>query len=95
MRHPVVSDIAKPNLPLRLSFNPADELCLSHERISGSDSVFIPNFHPNALRYATRPLHVRADSSQPVYLCQTCPEAKGVCASCSIACHADHEQIEL
>ncbi|KAL1713019.1 hypothetical protein EV715DRAFT_212555 [Schizophyllum commune] len=32
---------------------------------------------------------------QPVYLCQTCPEAKGVCASCSIACHADHEQIEL
>ncbi|KAF9063015.1 hypothetical protein BDP27DRAFT_1385048 [Rhodocollybia butyracea] len=32
---------------------------------------------------------------QAVYLCLTCPEARGVCAACSIACHTEHEQIEL
>ena len=32
---------------------------------------------------------------QAVYLCLTCPEARGLCAACSIACHTDHEQIEL
>ncbi|KIY46539.1 hypothetical protein FISHEDRAFT_66441 [Fistulina hepatica ATCC 64428] len=35
--------------------------------------------------------HIR----QAVYLCLTCPEARGLCAACSIACHPDHEQIEL
>ncbi|RDB26718.1 Protein mlo2 [Hypsizygus marmoreus] len=32
---------------------------------------------------------------QAVYLCVTCPEARGICSACSIACHTDHEQIEL
>ncbi|PFH48579.1 hypothetical protein AMATHDRAFT_65046 [Amanita thiersii Skay4041] len=32
---------------------------------------------------------------QAVYLCLTCPEARGLCAACSVACHTDHEQLEL
>ncbi|KAJ6551345.1 hypothetical protein B0H19DRAFT_995879 [Mycena capillaripes] len=32
---------------------------------------------------------------QAVYLCLTCPEARGLCSACSIACHTDHQQIEL
>ncbi|KAJ7088647.1 hypothetical protein C8R44DRAFT_861607 [Mycena epipterygia] len=32
---------------------------------------------------------------QAVYLCLTCPEARGLCSACSIACHTDHNQIEL
>lgn len=47
----------------------------------------------NACTYALGPIR------QAVYLCLTCtPEdasPAGVCAACSIACHADHEQLEL
>ncbi|KAG1883869.1 hypothetical protein F4604DRAFT_1736937 [Suillus subluteus] len=32
---------------------------------------------------------------QAVYLCLTCQLPRGLCSSCSIACHTDHEQIEL
>ncbi|EDR09981.1 uncharacterized protein LACBIDRAFT_318396 [Laccaria bicolor S238N-H82] len=32
---------------------------------------------------------------QAVYLCVTCPESRGLCSACSVACHTDHEQIEL
>ncbi|KAH9950773.1 hypothetical protein B0H21DRAFT_721604 [Amylocystis lapponica] len=32
---------------------------------------------------------------QAVYLCITCGEYRGICSSCSIACHTDHEQLEL
>ncbi|KAH7922543.1 hypothetical protein BV22DRAFT_1094441 [Leucogyrophana mollusca] len=32
---------------------------------------------------------------QAVYLCLTCAAPRGICSSCSIACHTDHEQIEL
>ncbi|KAF5366569.1 hypothetical protein D9758_008982 [Tetrapyrgos nigripes] len=32
---------------------------------------------------------------QALYLCLTCPEARGICSACSISCHTDHEQIEL
>ncbi|KAJ7596019.1 hypothetical protein C8J56DRAFT_923840 [Mycena floridula] len=32
---------------------------------------------------------------QAVYLCLTCPEARGLCSACSVTCHTDHEQIEL
>ncbi|KAH8823364.1 hypothetical protein DL96DRAFT_1617386 [Flagelloscypha sp. PMI_526] len=35
--------------------------------------------------------HIR----QALYLCRTCPENKGICAACSVACHTDHDQIEL
>ncbi|KAF7798074.1 hypothetical protein EIP86_009288 [Pleurotus ostreatoroseus] len=32
---------------------------------------------------------------QAVYLCHTCGEKRGICSACSIACHTDHEQLEL
>ncbi|PAV18042.1 metaphase-anaphase transition [Pyrrhoderma noxium] len=32
---------------------------------------------------------------QPVYLCFTCAQPRGICGACSIACHTDHEQVEL
>jgi len=32
---------------------------------------------------------------QAVYLCLTCKVTRGICTSCSIACHTDHEQVEL
>ncbi|KAH0579006.1 hypothetical protein H2248_003176 [Termitomyces sp. 'cryptogamus'] len=35
--------------------------------------------------------HIR----QAVYLCLTCSVERGICSACSIACHTDHEQIEL
>lgn len=35
--------------------------------------------------------HIR----QAVYLCLTCNLPRGICSSCSVACHTDHEQIEL
>ena len=35
--------------------------------------------------------HIR----QAVYLCRTCNTRRGICSACSIACHTDHEQLEL
>jgi E3 ubiquitin-protein ligase UBR7 len=32
---------------------------------------------------------------QPVHLCLTCSSPHGICSACSIACHGDHEQVEL
>ncbi|KDQ53835.1 hypothetical protein JAAARDRAFT_60941 [Jaapia argillacea MUCL 33604] len=32
---------------------------------------------------------------QAVYLCLTCEVPRGICSACSIACHTDHEQVEL
>lgn len=32
---------------------------------------------------------------QAVYLCRTCNLTRGICSACSIACHTDHEQLEL
>ncbi|KZT70600.1 hypothetical protein DAEQUDRAFT_725137 [Daedalea quercina L-15889] len=32
---------------------------------------------------------------QAVYLCLTCAAPRGICSACSIACHTDHEQLEL
>ena len=32
---------------------------------------------------------------QAVYLCKTCSQRRGICSACSIACHTDHEQLEL
>jgi E3 ubiquitin-protein ligase UBR7 len=37
----------------------------------------------------------RGPIRQAVYLCITCASRRGICSSCSIACHTDHEQIEL
>lgn len=35
--------------------------------------------------------HIR----QSVYLCVTCATPRGICAACSVACHTDHDQLEL
>ena len=32
---------------------------------------------------------------QAVYLCLTCSVPRGICSACSIACHTNHEQVEL
>ncbi|KAI5981543.1 hypothetical protein EDD15DRAFT_2183017 [Pisolithus albus] len=32
---------------------------------------------------------------QAVHLCLTCAVPRGICSSCSVACHTDHEQVEL
>ncbi|TFK70227.1 hypothetical protein BDN72DRAFT_819113 [Pluteus cervinus] len=32
---------------------------------------------------------------QAVYLCLTCSSSRGICSACSIACHTNHEQLEL
>lgn len=32
---------------------------------------------------------------QAVYLCRTCASPRGICSACSIACHTDHDQLEL
>ena len=32
---------------------------------------------------------------QAVYFCLTCAIPRGICSSCSIACHTKHEQVEL
>lgn len=32
---------------------------------------------------------------QPVHFCKTCATPRGFCAACSVACHHDHEQVEL
>ncbi|KAF9652491.1 hypothetical protein BDM02DRAFT_2751891 [Thelephora ganbajun] len=32
---------------------------------------------------------------QAVYLCLTCATPRGICYPCSVACHTDHEQVEL
>ena len=38
--------------------------------------------------------HARGYLRQPVYACRTCGGG-GVCAACSVACHGDHELVEL
>ena len=32
---------------------------------------------------------------QAIYLCLTCATPRGICYPCSVACHTDHEQVEL
>jgi E3 ubiquitin-protein ligase UBR7 len=47
---------------------------------------------PFSFSHCTYPRgHIR----QAVYLCITCASRRGICSSCSIACHTDHEQLEL
>ncbi|KAG2004682.1 hypothetical protein CC2G_003213 [Coprinopsis cinerea AmutBmut pab1-1] len=47
---------------------------------------------PHSFSHCTYPLgYLR----QAVYLCLTCPEPRGICSACSIACHTKHEQVEL
>jgi E3 ubiquitin-protein ligase UBR7 len=47
---------------------------------------------PYSFSHCTYP---RGYIRQAVYLCLTCASRRGICSSCSIACHTDHEQLEL
>ncbi|KAI0041484.1 hypothetical protein FA95DRAFT_1565342 [Auriscalpium vulgare] len=47
---------------------------------------------PHQFSQCTHPL---GPIRQSVYLCLTCAEPRGICSACSIACHTDHEQVEL
>ncbi|KAA1472622.1 hypothetical protein DENSPDRAFT_838947 [Dentipellis sp. KUC8613] len=47
---------------------------------------------PHSFSQCTYP---RGYIRQAVYLCTTCAEPRGLCSACSIACHTDHEQLEL
>ncbi|KAI0315997.1 hypothetical protein OF83DRAFT_1061113 [Amylostereum chailletii] len=47
---------------------------------------------PHSFSQCTYP---RGAIRQAVYLCKTCNETRGICSACSIACHTDHEQLEL
>lgn len=47
---------------------------------------------PHSFSHCTYPL---GQIRQAVYLCLTCAQTRGICGSCSIACHTDHEQLEL
>ncbi|KZP23381.1 hypothetical protein FIBSPDRAFT_786274 [Athelia psychrophila] len=47
---------------------------------------------PHSFSHCTYPL---GELRQSVYLCLTCAEPRGICSACSIACHGDHEQLEL
>lgn len=47
---------------------------------------------PHAFSQCTYPL---GSIRQAVYLCLTCKDKRGVCSACSIACHTEHEQLEL
>ncbi|KAI0700330.1 hypothetical protein BC835DRAFT_1502676 [Cytidiella melzeri] len=47
---------------------------------------------PHSFSQCTYPLgYIR----QAVYWCRTCNETRGICSACSVACHTDHEQLEL
>ncbi|KAF8587623.1 hypothetical protein K439DRAFT_1385634 [Ramaria rubella] len=39
--------------------------------------------------------HALGPIRQAVHLCLTCAVPRGLCSACSVACHGDHEQIEL
>lgn len=47
---------------------------------------------PFSFSHCTYP---RGPIRQAIYLCITCASRRGICSSCSIACHTDHEQLEL
>ncbi|KAF8500120.1 hypothetical protein JB92DRAFT_899780 [Gautieria morchelliformis] len=39
--------------------------------------------------------HSEGAIRQPVHLCLSCAVPRGLCSACSVACHGNHEQIEL
>ncbi|KAF8154609.1 hypothetical protein B0H34DRAFT_660833 [Crassisporium funariophilum] len=64
------------------------EYLQSQEELAREAALAIPHQFSQCT-YSLGPLR------QAVYLCLTCPEARGLCSACSVACHTDHEQIEL
>ncbi|WFD34643.1 RING-type E3 ubiquitin transferase [Malassezia cuniculi] len=75
-----------PNMSPERGFTAAD-LIEQQERLEKQAAEAIPY----KFDQCTRPMgHIR----QPVFACRTCGGG-GVCAGCSVACHGDHDLIEL
>ncbi|KII85393.1 hypothetical protein PLICRDRAFT_68097, partial [Plicaturopsis crispa FD-325 SS-3] len=66
----------------------ASELLASQDNLIREAALALPHSF-SSCTYALGALR------QAVYLCITCASPRGICASCSVACHTDHEQIEL
>jgi E3 ubiquitin-protein ligase UBR7 len=64
------------------------EILASQENLIREASLALPHDFRNCT-YRLGPLR------QAVYLCLTCSQRRGICSACSIACHTDHEQVEL
>jgi E3 ubiquitin-protein ligase UBR7 len=67
------------------------EILASQENLIREASLALPHDFRNCT-YRLGPLR------QAVYLCLTCSTTTkhhGICSACSIACHTDHEQLEL
>ena len=75
-----------PNMSPERGFTAAD-LIEQQERLESQAAEAIPFRFDECTRKRG---HIR----QPVYACRTCGGG-GVCAGCSVACHGDHDLIEL
>jgi E3 ubiquitin-protein ligase UBR7 len=65
------------------------EILASQEDLIQEAGIALPHQFTNCT-YALGPVR------QAVYLCLTCSNPRaGICSACSIACHTDHEQLEL
>jgi E3 ubiquitin-protein ligase UBR7 len=68
-----------------------NEILASQEDLIREASLALPHDFKHCT-YRLGPLR------QAVFLCLTCSsnsERRGICSACSIACHTDHEQLEL
>ena len=85
---PVLPDPAQPvpNMSPERGFTAAD-LIEQQERLESQAAEAIPFRFDECTRDRG---HIR----QPIYACRTCGGG-GVCAGCSVACHGDHDLVEL
>lgn len=67
---------------------PLSAILASQERLINEAAEALPHQF-NVCTYSSGYLR------QAVYLCLTCAATRGICSACSIACHTDHEQVEL
>lgn len=75
-----------PNIAPELGFT-AQDLIEQQEQMEAAASEAYP-FQITHCTHALGPIR------QPVYACRTCGGG-GVCAACSVACHGDHDLVEL
>lgn len=78
------------------SRKPPAKPLLGKSMIAHTSQSFLPTLqHTIHLHNPSRMGHVR----QPVFSCLTCTQQSGqkagICATCSITCHAEHDQVEL
>ena len=64
------------------------QLVADHDNLVAQAALALPHSFSNC----TYPL---GSIRQAVYLCLICASPRGICSACSIACHGDHEQLEL